>query len=64
MGPLQYHHGQIGIQEESNTRHVADKLAHTHDSIADLSNFAAQLQAMSIRLDTEPPAGACSDGAQ
>jgi hypothetical protein len=40
---------------------VADKLAHTHESIAELSNFAAQLRVMSERLEAEPAAGACSD---
>ena len=40
---------------------VADKLAHTHESIAELSNFAAQLQIMVERLDAEPAPGACSD---
>jgi hypothetical protein len=28
MSPLQYHHGQLEVQREANTRHVADKLAH------------------------------------
>lgn len=28
MHPLQYHAGQVAVQEEANTRHVADKLAH------------------------------------
>jgi len=28
MPPLSYHAGQIAVQEEAKTRHVADKLAH------------------------------------
>jgi uncharacterized protein len=28
MAPLRYHSGQIEIQQEANSRHVADKLAH------------------------------------
>src|SRR5688572_27537346 len=28
MSPLQYHRGQIEVQQEANSRHVADKLAH------------------------------------
>jgi hypothetical protein len=28
MPPLTYHAGQITVQEEAKTRHVADKLAH------------------------------------
>jgi hypothetical protein len=28
MPPLRYHAGQIAVQEEAKTRHVADKLAH------------------------------------
>jgi len=27
MQPLHYHHGQVAVQDEANTRHVADKLA-------------------------------------
>jgi hypothetical protein len=46
MRPLRYHHGQIQVQEEASSRHVADKLAHwvgpaiSYALDADLALFA------------------------
>ena len=50
MGPLQYHAGQVAIQDEANTRRLADNLAHWTGPVAEFA-LGADLLLLAVEDD-------------